>query len=326
MKINSYIKDDLNFIVVSNDSYLKVIFCDLGASIFNIYFYDELMTHNVKNIKDYHLKSCYYGKTIGRTCNRLKGHKIVINDQIYYLENNEDDNVLHGGDNGLSTKRFKYLIKEDKDYIEVIFSYISKDSESGYPGNVNLKVRYIIYKLVNKIDIKYQASSDKDTLLSLTNHSYYSLGDSDISKLELFINSHKYLKTDYSTLLPIKINNIDEVRDFNKFKKINKDIDSNLLKGKKMNGYDTYWYFDKLDIKNINASIRNDKYILDIYTDFEGTQIYSSNFKPSFDLSSENKYRDSVAIEPSDSFIKPHILYKGEIYNRNIILEFKKRN
>ncbi|MCR5185194.1 MAG: hypothetical protein K6C32_03855 [Bacilli bacterium] len=324
MKISSYNKEGLNFIEVLNGSLLKVVFCNLGASIFNIYFCDEQMTRNVKNIKDYKLPTCYYGKTIGRTCNRFKGNKLDINGNLYTLEPNEGENVLHGGVNGLSNKRFKSTINTYSSYVEVVFTYLSPHLEGGYPGNLNLEVKYVVYKSVNKIDISYTASSDMDTFLALTNHSYYSLGDIDISNIELRINGYRYLKTDYSSLLPVEILDVDEVRDFSKYKKITDHIDSELLKGKMMNGYDTYWYFDEVKINKPNVSIRNQKYLLNVYTDFEGTQIYSSNYEPSFDLSSKFKYRDSVAIEPSDSFYKPAILLKGKTYRRNISLEFKK--
>ena len=324
MKVSTYVKEGLNFIEVSNDSFLKVVFSDLGASIFNIYFCDELMTRNVKNVKDFKRPNCYYGKTVGRTSNRLKGYRFEINNEIYNLEPNEGKNVLHGGTNGLSTKRFKASVTSYHDYVEVLFTYVSPHLEAGYPGNIDISVKYKVYNYINKIDVSYEAKSDLDTLFSLTNHSYFSLGEEDISQLELSIKGHRYLNVDKDSLLPLDIEEVNDVMDFNDYKKISKDIDSDSLKGNKMNGYDSFWYFDNKD-EDIKVSLKSEEYQLDIKTDFEGTQLYTTNYEPEFDLNNVCKYRDSAAIEPSDSFYKFPVLFKDQIYQRKITYIFNKK-
>ena len=323
MKISTFKKENLNFIEVSNDSNLKVVFCDLGASIFNIYFHDELMTRNVKYIKDFKIKNCYYGKTIGRTSNRLKGHFCKIDDKAYELLNNEGDNVLHGGTDGLSNQLFNYYYLESDEYVDLIFSYLSPNLESGYPGNVDVKVSYRIYKKIDQLDVNYYAKTDAKTTFSLTNHAFFCLGDTDLTNLKLFINSSKNLDVNRKDLLPIRVIKNNDVMNFKEFKNINKDIENNYLKGKMMNGYDSYFYFDDVDINKVNVSLKNQKYQLDIKTDFEGVQIYSSNYKPDFELDNKNNYRDSVAIEPSDSFLNINLLDVDQIYSRNISYVFK---
>ena len=318
MKISYYSKSNLNFIEVENDLDLKIVFCDLGASIFNIYFHNECMTRNVRRIEDFKEPSCYYGKTIGRTSNRLKGHLFDIHDVIYNLENNEGWNTLHGGKSGFSNQLFKPIVETFEDYVRVTFSYFSKHLEGGYPGNVNIIVTYFIYKDRNYFDVDYQAISDMDTLFSLTNHSYFCLGDNDISNLKLFIRGHKYLNVDKANLLAKDIRDVNEIMDFTKYKNISTNIDSDFLKGKMMNGYDSYYYFDKQDQRLINVSLRNKKYRLDILSDYEGTQIYSSNYEPAFDLYNDVKYRDSIAIEPRDSFLNHPVLLKDTLYKRTI--------
>ena len=217
MKISYYSKSNLNFIEVENDLDLKVVFCDLGASIFNIYFHNECMTRNVRRIEDFKEPSCYYGKTIGRTSNRLKGHLFDIHDVIYNLENNEGWNTLHGGKSGFSNQLFKPVVDTFEDYVRVTFSYFSKHLEGGYPGNVNIIVTYFVYKDHNYFDVDYQAISDMDTLFSLTNHSYFCLGDNDISNLQLFIRGHKYLNVDKANLLAKNIRDVNEIMDFTKY-------------------------------------------------------------------------------------------------------------
>ncbi len=320
MNVNVYQKEGLNFVEISNDLSLKVVFCDLGASIFNIYFDGDLMTRNVKNIKDFKNPKCYYGKTIGRTSNRIRGNKVEINGETYLLENNEGLNVLHGGKSGLSNQRFSFHIDYWLDRTEVVFFYLSNDLEGGYPGNANIEVTYALYKNLNQLDIKYNASSDKDTLLSLTNHSYFSLGDKDISRLELKIYSEQYLEVNKDDLLPVEVRPLNEVMDFSEFKRIVKDIDNGDLQGKMMNGYDSFFYFDKGKV----AVLRNNKYQLEITTDFKGLQMYTSNYKPAFKVDNDKQIRDSVALEPSDSFLNLNLLKKGKEYKRFITYTFSK--
>ena len=325
MKIHTFYKDGLQLIEVKNDLNLKVIFCDLGASVFNVYFHDELMTRNVKNIKDFKNPNCYYGKTIGRTSNRLKGHQYRINNVIYQLENNEGSNVLHGGNSGLSNQRFTSVVNVGNEYVDIVYSYFSKHLESGYPGNVNFKVTYRVYNHEEKFDVYYFAVSDMNTLLSLTNHSYFCLGDKDLSNIELMINGKRYLNVDKSNLLAKDIREVNQLMDFSSYKSITKNIDSPFLKGKMMNGYDTFYYFDEKDKELVNVSIRNKKYQLDIKTDFEGTQIYTSNYPTDFELNGDVcDFRDSVAIEPSDSFLKPRLFSKDKEYSRMISYRFIK--
>lgn len=324
MNVKEYSKENLRFIEVSNDSKLRVIFSDLGASIYQIYFDDVLMTRNALEIKDFKNIGCYYGKTIGRTTNRLKGYRFEINGEIYSLEPNEGNNVLHGGVNGLSTKRFASSISTYNDHIEVIYVYHSGHLEAGYPGNVDIKVTYFIYSDSDKLEVSYEAISDMDTLFSLTNHSYFTLGEKDLSTLDLFIRSHKYIKPNPEDLIPVSVDEVNEVFDFTKFKNINKDIEDQSLKGTRLNGYDHYFYFDDVSSGFINVSLLGQKYRLDISTNFPGTQIYTSNYLAPFKLEGEVNYiRDSVAIEPSDPFDKYPVLLKNTRYSRRIIYSFK---
>ena len=318
MNVNYYQKENLNFIDVRNDSGLRVVFCDLGASIFDIIFNHESMVRNVKNLKDFYRRDCYYGKTIGRTSGRLRGDEVTINDKTYKLEGNERGNVLHGGKEGFSNQRFTFRVEFFIDHIDVVFNYLSKDLEGGYPGNIKVEARYVVYKEHNQIDIFYNAISDQDTLLCMTNHSYFTLGDKDLSKHELMINAHHYLVNDEKDMLPKGKEVVNNILDFTEFKKIVKDIEDPSLKGPAINGYDNLYYLDEGGNDVFNASLRNDRYQLDIKSNFEGLVVYTSNYKPNFELNNSVQLRDSVAIEPSDSLLDDHLLLKDHLYSRKI--------
>ena len=323
MKVNCYQKNNLNFIDVSNDLDLRVIFCDLGASIFNIIFNNESMVRNVKSLKDFYRPDCYYGKTIGRTSGRLRGDVITINDKTYKLEGNGRGNVLHGGKAGFSNQRFAFRVEYFINHTDVVFNYLSKDLEGGYPGNVKVEVRYAVHKEQNQIDVFYSAISDQDTLLCLTNHSYFTLGDKDLSNLELKIASHTYLVNGEKDMLPKGKEKVNIILDFTEYKKIIRDIEDPSLKGPAINGYDNQYFFDELNVDKVGVSLRNNKYQLDIKSNYEGLVIYTSNYKPNFVLNNSLQMRDSIAIEPSDSLLDKHLLLKDHLYSRKISYIFK---
>jgi len=102
MNINEWSSDGLQLIKVENNVGLTITFANLGASVFSIYLNDEIMTMTTKNIADFKKTNVYYGKTIGRIANRIEDGKIEINNQVFQLTQNEGNNTLHGGPEGLS--------------------------------------------------------------------------------------------------------------------------------------------------------------------------------------------------------------------------------
>ena len=314
MKINSFIKDNIKFIEVENDNNFKVIFANLSASIFSVQLKGTYLTRNVKNISDFKLLDQYYGKTIGRISNRTK--------QIFNVKPNEGENILHGGYHSLSSVYFEYKIEKLDDRTVITFETLQKESFDGYPGDLNVVVKYIVLSDKNELDIFYEATSNKDTVVSLTNHTFWTLGSNDLSDLSLRINSHKYLDVNPSDLLPNGIKNVDEVFDFSNEKLITKDIKDKSLHQKRLNGYDHYFYFDN-NSGNV-LTLRNQKYKLDIETDFEGVQIYTHGFDIKKPIYPECEYLyNSIAIEPSDSFKELHLLNKNEKYERYIKIKIE---
>lgn len=319
MVIDSCSKNGIIFTTIQNNKNLKVTFANLGASIFTIRLKDYVLTRNVKNIEDFKNPSTYYGKTIGRVSNRMKGNKFSLGGVIYEIEPNEGKNVLHGGPHGISNKYFEVETISYDEKVDVIYKTIVKQEEDGFPGNVSLEVRYSVYLDSDVIEIKYTAKSDADTVLSLTNHSYFTLGCRSIKGLSLSINADKYLKTTSEELLPISKENVSPALDFRAKKIIYRDIDSEELHSPRLNGYDHFFYFNNKDINICNSTLSNNKIEMQLYTDFEGMQIYTSGYETGMELYPEvNGVHDSVAIEPSDSFEKLRLLKKDVLYLRTI--------
>lgn len=299
---------EIKLITIKNNSGLKLTLSNLGAAIFRVEYDDECLTRNVASLKDFAKKICYYGKTIGRTSNRIKGDKITIEGEGYLLSVNENGNVLHGGLDGLSNQIFDYEICEDAKGIKVVFSYCSKHLESGYPGELLVKVIYYLNRNENIFRIDYLANSDRTTLCSLTNHSYFTLGSSHIEELSLKMDSDYYLDVD-KDLIAVGKKEVDDFFNFKKEKHLPK-------KG----GIDYFFYLDKKEIV-----LSNDKYKLTINSDFEGCQIYTSNgvYPDPLYPECENTL-DSVAIEPSDNHLDLHFLKRGDTYTRYIIYNIER--
>ena len=322
--IKEYIKDNLKFVEVSNDV-LTVTFCDLGASIYSIKFNNKEMLLTPKDIEDYSTNNMYHGKTVGRTANRIKGNIIKIDGKSYKLEENEFGNTLHGGANGLSTKIFKYKIKDSKNSYKVTFNRTSKDSESGFPGKLKTTITYSVHKIKPELKIDFKAKTDQPTLCDLTNHSYFNLGEESVKPLSLKISSSKYLLTTTDELLPLSYKDVFEELDFRKIKRIKKGLKSPLIKQGKANGYDHYLKFDEIS-KKPQITLKSKDVQLKISTDFEGVQIYTDNYEDDIEyFGTHEELNRGIAIEPMDDYLIRKVLKPNEKYSHYIKYKFIKK-
>ncbi len=114
------------------------------------------------------------GATIGRFGNRIGNACFTLNGVTYNLYANDGKNTLHGGLEGFNKKLWEAETVESKDEDAVVFTYLSADGEENFPGNMKVQVTYV-FDNTNKITIRYRAQSDKDTVINLTNHSYFNL-------------------------------------------------------------------------------------------------------------------------------------------------------
>ncbi|ANW95079.1 galactose mutarotase [Wenyingzhuangia fucanilytica] len=124
--------------------------------------------------EEYKNNSPYFGGTVGRYCSQIKNASFELNGKVYQLENNCGDNNLHGGVVGFDKKVWNVLVIDTEQGKGVEMSLLSKDMEEGFPGNVNVKVTFLLND-ENELSINYYAVPDADTPLSLTNHTYFNL-------------------------------------------------------------------------------------------------------------------------------------------------------
>ncbi len=221
----------------------------------------------------------YFGATVGRYANRIGGASFKLNNVEYKLAANNGPNHLHGGIKGFDKVVWKAEeVTAESDRALVKLSYLSKDGEEGYPGNLACTVTYTLTK-DDELKISYEAETDKTTILNLTNHSYWNLagqGDGDILGHELMLNADKYTPVDEGLIPTGEIKSVkDSPMDFTKPMAIGSRIAQ--VEG----GYDHNYV---LNIGGRKIPLCATVYeptsgrIMEIYTVEPGVQFYTGNF------------------------------------------------
>ena len=235
------------------------------------------------NIRSYFDNAPYFGAIIGRHANRIEDSCFEINGISYDLERNELKNHLHGGSEGFH----KVIWNADNDYKDRIksikLSYFSKDGEQNYPGNLNVTVTYSVTD-DNSFRIDYCAFADKDTVVNLTNHSYFNLSGKESNEIlghQLKIFGDRFTPIDE---YGIPNGEMTEVKgtplDFTEMKTIGDRIfsdDNQIVNGK---GFDHNWILDaKGDISQKAAEVFDplSGRRMEVYTTKPGLQFYSGN-------------------------------------------------
>ena len=236
------------------------------------------------SLEQYQKANPYFGALIGRFGNRIAKGKFTLDGKEYSLAINNTPNALHGGPEGFH--RVVWTAEEAKggDSASLKLKYVAKDGEEGYPGNLTIFVTYTLNK-DNALDVLYEATTDKKTVVNLTQHSYFNLS-SDFSKPildhEITIDADKLVPVD-ATLIPTgKLTDVTNTPfDFRKAKLVGKEINATDDQLKKGLGYDHCWVLNnqgKGDRLVASAYHAGSGRLLEVYSDQPGIQFYSGNF------------------------------------------------
>ena len=219
----------------------------------------------------------FFGALIGRYANRIAHGSFILDGKKYSLPLNNGKNSLHGGPHGFNNVIWK--AKPVADGVEL--SYLSKDGEAGYPGNLSAVVRYTLVK--GDLRIEYSATTDKDTVVHLTNHSYFNLaGQGDILNHQLTLHASRFTPVNAGLIPTGELKSVASTPfDFRKPTAVGARINANDEQLHLGHGYDHNWVLDSTDGKLAEAAEVYDPAsgrVLKVLTDQPGIQFYTGNF------------------------------------------------
>jgi aldose 1-epimerase len=219
----------------------------------------------------------FFGAIIGRYANRIAHGTFTLDGKKYSLPLNNGENALHGGPHGFNNVVWK--AKAIANGVEL--TYLSKDGEAGYPGNLSATVRYTLVKSDLRID--YSATTDKDTVVNLTNHSYFNLaGQGDILSHQLTLHASRFTPVNAGLIPTGELKPVESTPfDFRKPTAVGARINADDEQLHLGHGYDHNWVLDSGGGKMAEAAEVYDPSsgrVLKVLTDQPGIQFYSGNF------------------------------------------------
>lgn len=330
-----------NLYTLKNENGMEVCVTNFGGRIVSILVPDKNgkmqdVVLGFDSLADYRNIPSDFGASIGRYANRINQGRIVIDGDTVQLPLNNFGHCLHGGPEGWQYQMYDANLI-DGSTLELI--HFSPDGDQNFPGNMTAKV---IYHLTddNAIDIRYQATTDKKTVINMTNHSYFNLSGNPAEAATdhiLYINADNYTPVDSTFMTTGEIAAVAGTpMDFTQPKAVGKEINNyEFVQLKNGNGYDHNWVLNtKEDLNTVAARLSSPAsgIVLEVYTDEPGIQVYTGNF---LDGTVKGKkgivynQRASVCLETQhypDSPNKPEwpsaYLEPGQAYTSHCIFKF----
>jgi aldose 1-epimerase len=325
---------------LSNANGIKIDVTNYGGKVVSILVPDKNgkeidIVLGYDSVKEYLMGNLYFGSLIGRYGNRIAKGKFSLNGKEYHLTLNNGPNTLHGGPKGFHQAHWK-VVSSNKNSITI--NYLSPDGEENYPGNLNVTVTYSLSDN-NELIIDYEATTDKETVLNLTHHSFFNLagaGNGDILNHQIMINADEFTPVD-STLIPT--GELSKVKgtafDFTTPHKIGERINQPEEQLKFGRGYDHNFVLRK-NSNELSLAAKVEESIsgrtMEVWTTEPGMQFYSGNFLDGTDIGKNKKsypFRSAFCLEtqhfpdsPNHSNFPSTVLKPGETYKQRTIYKF----
>ena len=328
---------------LTNKNGMIVRVTDYGAVIVNICVPDKDgklrdVVLGYDTVEGYYTNAPHFGSPIGRNGNRIGGAKFSINGVEYKLNENDNCNNLHSGPDLYRTRIYD-VEKTDEATNTVVFKIFSPDGDQGFPGNFTASIAYTLNE-ENGLEIHYTGSADADTIVNMTNHSYFNLaghetGAEKVMEHYVQINAEEFTPADAQSIptgaiLPVK----GTPMDFTSPKMIKEDVDAEydqLIYG---GGYDHNYALcrEKGEIKEAAKVCSKDSgIVMKVFTDLPGVQFYIGNFienehgkngciygkRSGFCL--ETQYYPNACNEKA---FQSSLLKKGDLYDTTTIYQF----
>ena len=277
--------------VLTNTKGVKAVVISYGAALVSLKAPDRNgksadIVLGYDSLDGYEQDKAFFGATIGRYGNRIAGGQFTLDGTVFHLPKNDGPNSLHGGSRGFNKRIWTGVDRSRADAQVLELTYTSQDGEEGYPGTLKVQVTYTLPAEANELRIDYSATTDKDTVVNLTNHSYFNLSgvaSQEILEHQLLLRALEFTPID-STLIPtgefqaVCCGPFDFTRATAIGARINQG-DEQLKFGK---GYDHNWVLKRTDKGGLQVAAEvfepTSGRVLEVLTTEPGIQFYSGNF------------------------------------------------
>ena len=281
--------ETVELFTLKNKSGFEVDIITYGGRITSIKSQDkkgnlENVVLGFENLEQYEKDNPFFGALVGRYGNRIAKGKFSLNATEYTLAKNNGENNLHGGLKGFDKVVWKVIEVNEGDKGVLKLSYLSKDMEEGFPGNLTTMVTYTLNP-DNSLDVLYEATTDKTTVVNLTQHSYFNLSGNfsqTILDHEIEINADTYIPVDSGLIPTGDLATVEGTPfDFRKAKLISQDINAENEQIELGGGFDHCWVLN--DYESGYRSVAKAYHpesgrTLEVLTDEPGIQFYTGNF------------------------------------------------
>ena len=333
--------EEAHLYLLENKNGVKAYLTDYGAALVRLLVPDK--NNELRDVvlgyddtAGYEQGDVFFGATVGRNANRVGGAHVEIAGNVYKLEKNDNDNNLHSGTHYYN-KRLWDVVEQADDHVAFVLH--SPDGDQGYPGAFDMHVTYTLDDS-NELTIHYVAVPDQDTVINMTNHSYFNLNghaSGTVLGHKVTVNADSFTPADAYSIPTGEIRSVEGTpMDFRSGRVLGDDIDTDYEPLRFGSGYDHNWVlknegrFDKVaEVASEESGI-----VMEVYTDLPGVQIYTANFvdgEPGKDGASYIK-RSAVCLETQyfpdavhhENFPQP-LCRKGEKYDTRTAYRFLTR-
>ncbi|MCU5684936.1 galactose-1-epimerase [Bacillus wiedmannii] len=275
-------------ITITNLNSLQLTVSDLGARITSL----KVPTSNglrelilgFDTAKEYLEKDLYIGASIGRVAGRIRNGTFQIDGEIYKVQVDEKNgNTLHGGTPGFESKKWQYCVVENNDETSVIFHMVSPHDENGFPGNLDIDIRYTLTN-TNVWKVETRATSDKDTLFNPTNHVYFNLtGDvaQPVNEHTLWVDSDRFAPLDSEGVpIGVKLPVEGTAFDFRKPVKLKETFSSNFVQKELVGGIDHPFFLNQPELSHSSVKLTSPDEVvsIEVATEEPSVVIFTANF------------------------------------------------
>jgi len=337
---------EIDVYTLTNENGIKIRVINYGAIVLSIEtpdvngdFADIVLGYDT--LASYLEATPYFGAVVGRYGNRIANGTFTLDGKTYTLAKNDGDNALHGGNVGFDKVVWEAKALKEKQRVGVELHYLSKDGEEGYPGNLDVTVRYWLDNQ-DAWTIEYEATTDKATPVNLTQHTYWNLAGHDSGDIlghQLRLFADRFTPVDKGLITTGELRPVAGTpMDFTNMKAIGKEINAETEQLKFGLGYDHNWVLSsKTDQKSglrMAARVVEPKSgrVLNVRTEEPGIQFYCGNFLDGTNIGKGGhayQYRNGFCLETQhypDSPNKPDfpstILKPGEKYETRTVYQF----